>query len=160
MDQTEHELRARHFVEEVGLLFESSGVQRMAGRVLGYLLICEPPHQSSAQLAEVLSASRGAISQATRSLLQMGLMERVPVPGDRSTYFALRSGVWTQLLQAEVARSALFRELMERGLRLVEQGGLPLDSPHRLRELRDLFAFMEQEFPALIARWEASRRNT
>lgn len=159
MNPAELALRERHFVEEVGLLFEAMGVQRMAGRVMGLLLICEPRHRSSAELAEALDASRGAISQATRSLLQMGLIEKVPVPGDRATFFRWREGAWAQHLHAEVARMALFRELMARGMQLLEEAGRPPESAGRLREVHDVFAFMEREFPAVIARWEASRRS-
>ena len=41
------------FVEEAGIVFEQTGLPRMAGRIFGWLLICDPPHQSTDQLAEV-----------------------------------------------------------------------------------------------------------
>ena len=43
MSRTDQQRRERHFVEEMGLLFETMGGQRMMGRVVGHLLICEPP---------------------------------------------------------------------------------------------------------------------
>ena len=36
----------KHFVEDISLYFEQMGLPRMAGRVLGVLLICDPPAQS------------------------------------------------------------------------------------------------------------------
>ena len=33
----------RQFAEEVGRVFEQFGIARMAGRLLGWLLICDPP---------------------------------------------------------------------------------------------------------------------
>ncbi len=159
MNATEQAMLERHFIEEVGLLFETAGVQRMAGRVMGHLLICEPKHQSSAELAEALNASRGAISQSTRSLVQMGLIEKVPVPGDRATYFAWVEGSFANHLHAEAARTRLFRELVARGMDLLRDAGRAESSVARLQELHDMFVFFEQEWPALIERWEASRRS-
>ena len=51
------------FVEDVAVFLESFGLLRMAGRILAWLLICEPPEQSAADLARVLQASKGAISR-------------------------------------------------------------------------------------------------
>ena len=49
----------QHFVEEVALVFEEIGLIRMAGRILGWLLISNPPYQSADELAEALQASKG-----------------------------------------------------------------------------------------------------
>lgn len=35
----------RQCVEAVTLLVEEAGVTRAAGQILGWLLICDPPHQ-------------------------------------------------------------------------------------------------------------------
>ena len=42
----------QRFVEEVGIVFEQTGLPRMAGRILGWLLISDPPHQSTDQLTQ------------------------------------------------------------------------------------------------------------
>ncbi len=65
----------------LALFFEEMGFPRMAGRILGWLLICDPPEQSAGQLAGVLQASKGSLSTMTRLLIQMGLVERVGLPG-------------------------------------------------------------------------------
>ena len=57
--------RALAFAERVGLLCESQGLARMAGRVIGWLLICDPPHQSLVELGEVLQAGRRSVKQVT-----------------------------------------------------------------------------------------------
>jgi hypothetical protein len=36
----------REFIERSGLFYEAAGGPRTAGRILGWLLICDPPHQS------------------------------------------------------------------------------------------------------------------
>jgi len=65
------------YVEEVGVIYEGMGFPRMAGRIIGWLLICDPPHQSQAQLGAVLHASKGSISTMTQMLLRTGLVKRV-----------------------------------------------------------------------------------
>ena len=71
------------YVEEFGLLFGQFGLSRMFGRVLGVLMISDPPERSAEELAEELGASRGSISQTTRSLIQMSLVQRWSRPGER-----------------------------------------------------------------------------
>ena len=56
------------FVEEMGQALATYGMTPMAGRMWGWLLICEPPEQTAADLAEALQASRGAISGTARML--------------------------------------------------------------------------------------------
>jgi hypothetical protein len=48
----------RHFVEDISLYFEQMGLPRTAGRVLGMLLISDPPEQSLNDLCEVLQTSK------------------------------------------------------------------------------------------------------
>jgi DNA-binding MarR family transcriptional regulator len=148
-------LRERHFVEEVALLLEASGLPRASGRVLGRLLVCDPAVQSSAELASYLDASGGAISTSTRQLIQVGLVQRVPGPGSRASHFAVQPDALDRLMAAELARSAMARELMDRGLALY--AGAPASRTARLRRMRGLFAFFEREMPALIERWQRER---
>jgi len=92
MEKNQQRFEEKHFIEDVGLLFEESGHPRMAGRILGCLLISEQPHLSSTEIAEMLQASKGSLSTMTRFLLQMGLIERVGLPGRRRDYFQIKSG--------------------------------------------------------------------
>jgi DNA-binding transcriptional regulator GbsR (MarR family) len=85
------------FVEELGILLElEAGTARMVGRTLGWLLVCEPPEQSAAELAEMLQASKGSISTATRVLLRMGLVERVRFRGERFDRFRVQPEAWDE----------------------------------------------------------------
>jgi hypothetical protein len=49
-------------VEQLGGYFESSGLTRLAGRLLGWSLICTPDRQSSEELAIILRALAGPVS--------------------------------------------------------------------------------------------------
>lgn len=74
------------FVEQMGGYFESRSLTRLAGRLLGWLLVCDPERQSSEELATALAASSGGISTNARMLIQFGFIERLAVAGDRRTY--------------------------------------------------------------------------
>src|SRR5215207_9929356 len=76
------------FVEDMGHFLSSLGMTPMAGRMWGWLLICEPAEQTAAEIAEALHASRGAISGTARLLATSGLIRRSTRRGDRREYFS------------------------------------------------------------------------
>lgn len=135
----------------MGLMFEMVGMPRMAGRIFGWLLISDPPQQSSGSLAKVLQASKGSISSMTRLLIQIGLIERVSLPGQRRDYFQIKPNAWTQLTKQRMAQVTAFRQLAEKGLDLMSNASPELKQ--RLQEMRDIHAFLERELPQLDARW-------
>ncbi|MCD8486599.1 MAG: MarR family transcriptional regulator [Desertifilum sp.] len=150
-----HAPEEKHFVEEVGLMFERVGLPRMAGRIFGWLLISQPSHQSMSELTEVLQASKGSISTMTRLLIQLRLIDRVSLPGERRDYFCIKPGAWSQINQSQIERIQAFRQLADKGLQLLADRE-PRDRL-RLEEMRDIHAFWERELPLLHQRWETER---
>jgi len=153
----EQELEKQRFVEEVGIFFEQSGMPRMAGRILGWLLISDSPHQMTGELTEALMASKGSISTMTRFLIRIRLIERISLPGQRRDYFRFKSGAWHRWLKEGLVQTTTARQLAERGLELLE--GKSQLNRQGLEEMRDMYAFFEQEFPALVERWEQGHRK-
>lgn len=147
----------KHFIEDVGLLFEESGHPRMAGRILGCLLISKQPHLSAIEMAEILQASKSSLSTMTRFLLQMGMIERVGIPGKRRDYYRIKEGAWSQLVRHAVYELSALRKLAECGLELI--GERDIDLKKRLQDARDLFSFLEREYPLLIDRWEREHKK-
>ena len=150
---------AKRFVEDVGIVFEQTGLPRMAGRILGWLLISDPPYQSADELANALQASKGSISTMTRHLIQFNLIERLSLPAVRHDYFKLRPDAWEKLighgLEDEIR---MFRRLAEHGLELLSDK-TPITTKNWLKEMHDIYAFLEGEFPALLERWEQKRNK-
>jgi len=148
----------KQYVEEVGIVFEQTGLPRMAGRILGWLLIANPPHQSMDELTEVLMASKGSISSMTRMLIQMGLIERVSLPGVRHAYFRLRPDAWQHMVRRGLVEEIrMVRELAERGLDLLKEKTV---TRTWLEEMRDVYTFLEREFPVLLERWEKQHQKS
>lgn len=151
-DDSERRRIPRPFAEEIGLSFEGLSISRMSGRVMGWLLVSNPPHQSAAQLAEALQACKGSISSATRTLIQIGFVERISLPGDRKTYYLVKPGVWAHFAEIGMKTTTLFKNLSERGLDLLEDE--PSEIQESLQEMLHIHAFLERERPAQIERWK------
>jgi DNA-binding transcriptional regulator GbsR (MarR family) len=145
----------KHFIEDISLYFEQMGLPRMAGRILGVLLISSPLEQSMTDLCEVLQASKSAISTNTRLLSEMGLIERVPSPLPRQVYFRFTPGGWVVFMRMRLRLMASLHQIAERGLELLKNEDLALRA--RLQEAHDMFSLIEEELPALLARIEAER---
>lgn len=143
----------KQFVEHFGIVFERTGLPRMAGRIFGWLLISDLPHQSTDQLAEALMASKGSISTTTRLLIQTNLIERFTLPGVRHDYFRLRPDAWQNLIKHGVEDELkMFRQLAEEGIQSLTKA-TPL-TQDCLKRMHNMYAFFEQEFPLLLERWE------
>lgn len=139
------------YADEVGLFFEDAGLPRVPGRILGWLLVCEPPHQSAEELAVALRVSRGSISMAMRMLQTAGAVERYPVAGSRRTYYRMRPGFWLREAEDKARLAGEWRKLADRGLDLTADR--PPESRRRLQEARDMYAFLEEEYARIKDRW-------
>jgi len=157
MDEAQRLTRLQ-FVETVGLFYDQAGLPRMAGRILGWLLICDPPEQTAADLSAMLGASKGSISAMTRLLAQMGLIERISLPGDRRNHFHIRPNAWIEVVMRELAGVGRFRQLAESGLAVIADA--PAATRERLETMRDIYGFFERELPALLERWHHDRQRS
>ena len=143
------------FVEEMGQALASYGMTPMAGRMWGWLLICEPPEQTAAELADALKASRGSISGTARMLANAGMIRRTTRRGDRREYFSVAPETFEQFLAGAGRVYRAFREIAGRGLIAIQDR--PASSRERLQEFHDLFLFVEQEVPAILGQFLLER---
>ena len=145
----------KHFVKDISLYFEQMGLPGMAGRILGVLLISDPPQQSLTDLCEILQASKSSVSTNTRLLTEMDLIERVASPMPRQIYFRFKPGGWTVFIRQRLKLWASLHDIAEQGLALLQEQGATSDD--RLQEAHDLFSLIEEELPALLERVESRR---
>jgi len=145
------------FVEEMGQFLASLGMTPMAGRMWGWLLICEPVEQTAAEIADALQASRGAISGTARLLANAGLVRRSTKQGDRREYFSAPAEALDSMLMSAASLYRQMRRIAERGLAAIESR--PAESKARLEEFRDVMGFVEVEVPRVIARFLADRNK-
>ena len=142
----------RHYVEEWGMLFELLGANRMMGRILGWLLVCDPPGQTAKQIADGIGASISSISTATKSLVQGSMVQRVGIPGERSAHYHVKPGMWADMYKRRMGYTIAMRKLAEAGHGFLPAGDKK--SSLRLREIASYCAFVEKEFPQLLDKWQ------
>ncbi|MGO1972338.1 MAG: GbsR/MarR family transcriptional regulator [Propionibacteriaceae bacterium] len=116
------------FIEDFATAWDSLNASRMEGRVLGLLIISDEPYLSALQIAQLLQASAGAISMATRSLVSIGIINRHTVPGDRRHFFRVEDDVWGTFLAGERDNLRRMSVVIRSGLH-TDAGKRP--SPHR-----------------------------
>lgn len=151
-EPTESEL---DFVDRIAGFFAKEGMPLIAGRVIGWLLISDPPTQTAAELAEVLQVSRSSVGNATRMLTPGGLVEGVRRRGDRQEYFRIAADGWSRMLTRRYAYAADFHQLTGQGLDVLADA--PAERRERLENVHDLYGFLADELPALIRRWQTER---
>ena len=145
------------FVEEMGQFLSSLGMTPMAGRMWGWLLICDPAEQTAAEISEALDASRGAISGTARLLAASGLIRRSTRRGDRREYFSAPPEALDSLLSSAADIYRHLRSIAERGLTAIADR--PVASRARLQEFHDVLAFIEVEVPEVIGKFLRERQR-
>jgi DNA-binding transcriptional regulator GbsR (MarR family) len=140
------------FIEDMALRYEEEGFPRMAGRLMGWLFVCDPPWQTAGELAEVLGASAGSISTMTRLLMQVGILERVAIPGQRSAAFQVKTGAAREIMAGWQEKTRKMRELLERGEEILQGEGE--ERVRRLRDQLEFHRFIERAFPELLECWD------
>ena len=146
-------ISGERFVEEIGLVFDSMHLPRMAGRVLGAILLGPMDGPTAGELAETLQASKGSISNMTQLLIHYRFVERTVRAGDRRDRFVIKSGAWARMMLWRLELLQRLQELAGDGLGLLGPEG----NPEPLQEVRDMYAFLERELPKLFDRWEVER---
>ncbi len=144
---------AARFVDSLGELMERHGHPRIAGRIIGWLLLAEPSHQSFNDLVEVLGASKGSISSMTRQLVEAALIERFAIPGERQTYFRIAPGAPGRILRRQIQEVEAMTRVVEQGLELARREAPDVD-PWRLREMRDFFSIAARRIPEFLEEYE------
>jgi DNA-binding transcriptional regulator GbsR (MarR family) len=142
------------YVDRFGEWMAEYSLPRSSGRILGWLLVCDPPAQSTGDLAEALHISKGSVSTSVRLLLATGLVERFRMRGSRKTYYRMAPGIWENAFASKIGHIGSMRRLAEEGLALV--GDSP-DGRDRLVEMRDIYAYVEREYAEMLERWQTKK---
>ena len=141
--------------EQLAMVLAGLGLQRMTARVLATLLFTEQPSMTMSELAEVLHASAGSISGALKMLTSVGLAERVPAPASRRDHFRLRDDAWAILFTNQNETLSAMQAAADAGIAATEDDSAARE---RLSQMRDFYAFLMAEIPALLDRWHQERQ--
>ncbi|GAA1018369.1 HTH-type transcriptional regulator MmpR5 [Acrocarpospora pleiomorpha] len=143
------------FADHVGRFYARQyGFPPMAGRLLGYLFVCDPPQQTIDELGEALLASRSAITGAVKMLESYRMARRTRTAGERVDRVSLDPA--TQ--QPQNFDSAIHKEhaaLFREGLALLADA--PPERRAPLEEMVALAEFLGERLPALLDEWHTYR---
>jgi DNA-binding transcriptional regulator GbsR (MarR family) len=142
--------------EEFALTLTQYGLQRMTARVLATLLFTEQDTITAGEIAEQLGASRGSVSTAIKALGPVGLIERVPAPGSRREHYRFPDDGWARLMSTQ---NAVVRQMQDAADRGIAAAGEHSRAASRLSDMRDFYAYLMRELPAVIDRWRADRTD-
>jgi hypothetical protein len=101
----------------------------IAGRVLGWLMICDPPEQSAAQIAEAIGASR--------------FLRKLTRPGEPTAYYRADDDAFGKMLRKQAESVNEFVEITRDGLGLV---GPSTERAGRIRKAQELFHWLAKVF--------------
>ncbi|MGZ3144594.1 GbsR/MarR family transcriptional regulator [Lentzea chajnantorensis] len=146
----------RQVAEHLALTLVGAGMQRMAARVLAAFLFTDEDSLTAGDLSEELGASAGSVSGAVKMVMQMGLIERVPVQGSRREHYRMRDRAWTTLYGRQHAPIDDILDAVALGVEAVEPG----PARERLVYMRDFYEFLLSEVPALVERFEQRRSES
>jgi DNA-binding transcriptional regulator GbsR (MarR family) len=151
-----HQKAVEEFVERLGLVAQADGIPRIAGRIMGLLVIHGGPF-SFAELADRLKVSRGSISTNTRLLEHLGIIERVTKPGERQDYFQIRTEPYIELMRGYLGRVYKATEVVAEAQRKLPDEWS--DTQKRLGELGTFYHNMIDRIEPLVTPKKGSKRN-
>ena len=143
------------FADHVGRFYAHRyGFPPMVGRVLGYLMVCQPAEQSIAELSEALLASRSAVTGALATLERLHAVQRSRAAGERMDRVRLD-------FSSSQARGFYVTEYHELGALAREGLEVLKDAPPERRsdamELAAFADFLVDRTQVLQQEWEAHR---
>lgn len=122
---------------------DQDGVPLIAGRVLGWLMICDPPEQSAQQIAAAIGASRASLSTNLRLLSSVGFLHVLTKPASRTVYYRVDDDAWEKVVQRQIASLAALGQILHDGTPLAGsspgRGGRMAAAGEVFRWMREVF---------------------
>jgi DNA-binding IclR family transcriptional regulator len=143
------------WMERLAASLVPEGIPLIGGRILAYLLICDPEERTAAELSEELEASTGSVSTNLKLLVNTGLVVRTTRRGRQAAQYRADAPAWANLIRRRLEALAALRGVSASGLRLLS------GDPHRALRLRTVDEFqgwLAGEIPDLWERRPAPPR--
>lgn len=142
----------KELIEKFGVFMEKTGITPAQSRILGLLLICDKAELTFDEIYQTLGISKSAASNALNALLVMEKIEYHTKPGDRKRYFVHRIG------HTEIDFDKKLNKLLEINILLkevlIQRPKTTPDFNKNLKHLIKYLDFLQNELPALQAKWE------
>ncbi|MFC0111819.1 GbsR/MarR family transcriptional regulator [Kibdelosporangium aridum] len=145
-----------NWVERVSMYLAAEGVPPMAGRILGWLMVCDPPEQSAGEICEAIGASRASLTTNMRVLITMGFVVRSSRPGQRTAFYRVDRNAWERVVQRQIDGMTAFLDITRDGL---DMFGARNARAERIREAQEVFDWMAKAFDNAPPPPSTTRKN-
>lgn len=140
--------------ERFALSLSQYGLQRMTARVMAALLFTQRETMTAGDVSEQLAVSTGAVSGALKNLIVLGMIEKTPAPGSRRDHYRFRDDAWSTLMSAQNVGITAMTDAADQGVKTV---GADTPAGRRLVDMREFYAYLLEELPAIVDRWHERR---
>lgn len=144
------------FIEKFCLVAEQDGFPRIAGRMMGFLLLNEGPFTLD-ELADELQISKTSASTNARLLADYGVIEHTTKAGDRRDFYRLAPDPWERMFDIVKRRMQRFHDVLDETI-----AALPAKEKYgrkRLEEAQRFHAFILEDFDTRIQQWRRVRAH-
>ena len=146
------------FCDHLGRFYAGRyGFPPVAGRLIGYLYICEPAQQSINEIADTLLTSRSAINNAVKMLETQRLIHRSRPAGTRADLISLDS-LGRENMGFDPTEYVEMAALAREGLELLGDS-----SPERRQALEIVISlndFLAERLPRLYDEWNVVHQRS
>ena len=137
------------------MVFADAGLPEIAGKILGWLLVCDPAEQSLEQLRLAARASKASISNMTRMLQHLGFLERSRGGQSRVFFYRLREDPWTAFSEKRLETT---RRLVALGHGAVESlQWMPAQRRRRIELMSQFWSFLLNRNEGFIEEWKQAQ---
>lgn len=144
------------FIEKFCVVAEQDGFPRIAGRLMGFLLVNEGPYTLD-ELADELQISKTSASTNARLLEQYGVIEHVTKAGDRRDFYRLADDHWERMFDIVKKRMQRFHDVLDETI-----ASLPTNEKYgrkRLKEAKRFHEFVLDHFDTRLQEWRQVRAS-
>jgi DNA-binding transcriptional regulator GbsR (MarR family) len=138
-----------------GRALEGVGFTHAMARIYAAVTLAPGEGLSSSELASVVGMSKATVSTSTQLLVGTGLLERYRVPGSRETHYRILKEAWGPLLAKKFTLMTAITRTVDEALRYTDS----TPARERLGQMRDAYAFFEQEFATILQHWDERERS-
>lgn len=149
----------KELIEEFGNIYESYGLRRLQGLIVGLLLTKGTP-VSLDDMVEILDRSKGPISISVRRLDDMDLVRKVEGPNNRRNYYASHPDIFFNNFKFNMATVQENRALAERFLSRIEARDEGTEKTREsLEHMAAFYDLMESYFEDFAEHWQEVKRE-
>lgn len=154
--KTTHITAEQEFVERLGLLTEADGLPRIAGRIMGYLML-SPTARLATEIAADLKISHGSVSTNTRLLERLSVIERTTIPGERASYYRMTNDPYGSILAGHLERSRRMSSMVSDARKRI--GADNETGRARLAEMARFYRIAVRMTEDLLVEWEKDQAH-